>query len=120
MASVISRYVAPYAWQITKFADKAKKKLISKIVIVISKAVQKSLRYFNGTAISTSRATPSSVNFDLDLNDLESAMLWPGSALQYCSKLTDVFEKVLLQSAKIYIGNTTSGSLAIHACVLLI
>ena len=75
MASVISRYIAPYPLQMTKFADKANKKLISEIVIVISKAVQKSIRYFNGTVIFTSRATPSSVNFDLNLNDLESTML---------------------------------------------
>ena len=93
MASVISRYIAPYALQMTKFADKANKKLIPKIVIAISKAVQKSLRYFNGTVISISRATPSSVNFDLNWNDLESSMLWLGSALQYCSKLTDVLKK---------------------------
>ena len=61
--------------------------LTSQLFNGISRVLQKLLKYFNGTIISTSFALPSArifpVIFILDLNDLESARL---SSLYYCHK----------------------------------
>ena len=59
--------------------------LTSQLINGISRVLQKLLRYFNGTIISTAfsllAAGDFSVIFLLDLNDLESAKLSFGSSL---------------------------------------
>ena len=60
-------------------------RLTSQLINDISRVVQKLLKYFNGTIISTSFSLPVaaafSVIFTLDLNDSESAKLSFGSSL---------------------------------------
>ena len=69
--------------------------LISQLINAILRVIQKLLKYFFGTIISTSFVLPSagvfSVIFILDLNDSESVKLLFGSSLLYCHKLPDVF-----------------------------
>ena len=60
-------------------------RLTSQLINDISRVVQKLLKYFNGTIISTAFSLPVaaafSVIFTLDLNDSESAKLSFGSSL---------------------------------------
>ena len=60
-------------------------RLISKLINEISRVLQKFLKYFNGTVISTSFVLSSvkvfPVIFILDLNDSESVKLSFGSSL---------------------------------------
>ena len=76
--------------------DHVKKRLISQLINDISRVLQKLLKYFNGTIISTSFVFPLlgvfPVIFTLDLNDSEFARLSFGSSLYYCLKLPGVFE----------------------------
>ena len=60
------------------------------------------------------------VNFDLNVNDLESVMLSFGSFGQYCHKLPDASEKLWLYSIKLYIDIVTSRSLTLSTNVLFI
>ena len=68
-----------------EFYDKVKIRLISQLINGISRALQKLLKYFNSTIISTSFVLPPAgvlpVIFTLDLNDSESAKLSFGSSL---------------------------------------
>ena len=65
-------------------------KLASPLIKGISRVLQKLLKYFNGTIISTSFSLPSlgvfPVIFILDLNDSESAKLSFGSSLYIATK----------------------------------
>ena len=60
-------------------------RLTSQLVNGISRVLQKLLKCFNGTIISTSFILPPAgvfpVTFDLDLNDLESIKVSFGSSL---------------------------------------
>ena len=71
-------------------------KLISQLINDISRVLEKLLKYFNVTIISTSFVLPSarvfSVIFVLDLNDSESVRLSIDSSLKYFHKFLDVFE----------------------------
>ena len=70
--------------------------LTSQLINRISRVLQKLLKYFNATIVSTFFVFPSSgvfpVIFILDLNGSESAKLSLGSSLHYRHKLPDVFE----------------------------
>ena len=94
--SVISNAPAPLELVITQVDDYAKIRLTSKLIKGISRVLQKLLKYFSGTIISTSFTLlllgVFPVIFILDLNDLESSILLSsGSSLKYCRKLPDVF-----------------------------
>ena len=59
-------------------ADQVNMKLISQLISSISRVLQKLLKYFNGTAVSTFPTLASLilfVNFGLNLNDSKSVML---------------------------------------------
>ena len=64
---------------ITQADDHVKMRLISQLIRGISRVLQKLLKYFNGTAISTFFVLPSTgvhlVNYVLDLNNSESAIV---------------------------------------------
>ena len=79
---------------ITQVDDHVKMRLTSQLINGFSRVLQKLLRYFNGTIISTSFSLPIaglfSVIFILDLKDSESAKLSFGLSLYYCHKLPDV------------------------------
>ena len=90
---------------ITKFPDHVKISSTSQLIKGISRVLQKLLKYFSGTIISTFSMSPSSlvlpIIFDLKLS--ESVSLAPlkitiplllftaGISLQYCHILPDVF-----------------------------
>ena len=77
--SVISNVPAPVELVITQVDDHVKIKLASQLIKGVSIVLQKLLRYFNGTIISTSFSLPAAgdfpVIFILDLRDSESAKL---------------------------------------------
>ena len=91
---------------IIQLSDQSKISSISQLIKGISRFLQKLLRYFNGTIISTFFMSPSSlvvpIIFYLKLS--ESVSLAPlkiiilpslfiaGISLQYCHRLPDVFE----------------------------
>ena len=81
---------------ITQVDDHVKTRLISQLINDISRVLEKLLKYFNVTIISTSFVLPSarvfSVIFVLDLNDSESVRLSIDSSLKYFHKFLDVFE----------------------------
>ena len=81
---------------ITQVDDHVKMRLTSQLINGFSRVLQKLLRYFNGTIISTSFSLPIaglfSVIFILDLKDSESAKLSFGLSLYYCHKLPDVWD----------------------------
>ena len=88
-----------------QYTDQIRSRLISELTKSISRSLQKLLMYFNGAAISpfTVLALPILfVNLDLALNYSES--LSPGSSLEYCYKLPEVFAQLKLRSIKLYIG----------------
>ena len=70
---------APVELVITQVDDHVKSSLTSELIKGISRVLQKLLKYFSGTIISTSFSLLSSGVFPviliLDLNDLESARL---------------------------------------------
>ena len=70
---------------ITQVDDHAKIRITSQLINGISRVLQKILKYFNGTIISTSFVLPSAgvspVIFTLDVNDSEPAKLSFGSSL---------------------------------------
>ena len=90
----------------TKFADQVKIRLTSQLIKGISRVLQKLLKYFNGTIISTLFISPSSsywpVNFVLKLNQsvalaplkltISPLLFTAGISLRYCHKLPDVFK----------------------------
>ena len=65
--------------------DHVSLRLISQLISVISRILQKLLKYFNGTAILTSFVLPSAgffpVNYALNLNDSKFAKVAFGSSL---------------------------------------
>ena len=69
---------------ITQVDDHVKMRLTSQLIEGISSVLQKLLKYFNGTIISTSFSLPLlgvfPVTFILELNDSESATLSFGSS----------------------------------------
>ena len=82
-------------------------RLISQLIKGISRVLQKSLKYYNGTIISTYFLPPSAVSpviFCLNLKEallllaaaeklaIAPAFFRAGSSLMYCHKLPDVFE----------------------------
>ena len=83
--SVISNFPSPVELTITQVDDHVKIKLTSQLIKGISIVLQKLLKYFNGTIISTSFSIPLAgvlpVIFILDLNYLEFANLLFGSSL---------------------------------------
>ena len=70
---------------ITQSLDHVKIRLTSQLIIGISSVLQKLLKYFNGTIISTSFVLPAAgvlpVIFNLDLNDSEPVKLSFGLSL---------------------------------------
>ena len=96
MVSLILNFVYPVAEEITQAGDHVKIRLTSQLINGISRVLQKLLKYFNGTIISTSFVLPAAgvfpVIFILDLNDSDCVMLLFGSSLWYYHKLPDVFE----------------------------
>ena len=71
--SVIANFPSPVELVITQFLDHVKIRLTSQLINGISSVLQKLLKYFSGTIISTSFVLPSSGVFPvictLDLND---------------------------------------------------
>ena len=69
--------------------------LTSQLIKGTSRVLQKLLKYFSGTIISTFFSLPAAgvfpVIFILDLNHSESSRLSSGSCLKYCHKHPDVF-----------------------------
>ena len=94
--SVIANSVASVAEEIAQFLDQVKIRLISQLIHDILRAIQKLLKYFNGTDISKYFVLRSSGVFPviliLDLNDSDSVILSFDSSLYYCLKLPNVFE----------------------------
>ena len=92
---------------ITQFADHVKISLTLQLIKGISRVFQKSLKYFNGTIISTS-IIPTSLDWPvtlvLKLNEsvkvalvalkstIAPSLFTTDISLQYCYKLPDVFE----------------------------
>ena len=80
-----SNLPAPVELVITQVDDHVKMRLTSQLINGISRVLQKLLKYFNGTIISTSFVLPIAgvfpVIFTLDLNDSESAKLSFDSSL---------------------------------------
>ena len=104
--------------------------LILQLINGISRALQKLLKYFNGTIISRSFVplpTIWPVIFCLNLNEsvlsgklsIAPTPVKVGSSLIY-HKLQDVFNELSLYFIKLYIGITTSTFLALSICVLYI
>ena len=95
-ASVILNFPSPVELVITQSLDQVKIRLTSQLINGISSVLQKLLKYFNGTIISTSFVLSSAgvfpVIFILALNDSDLTKLLFGSSLYYCHKLPDVFE----------------------------
>ena len=83
--SAISNFPTPVELVITQVDDHVKMRLISQLINGISRVLQKLLKYFNGTIISTSFVLPAAgvfpVIFILDLNDSDCVMLSLGSSL---------------------------------------
>ena len=83
--SVILHFVCPFAEEITQVGDHVKVKLTSQLISGISRVLQKLLKYFNGTIISTSFVLPVAgafpVIFILNLNDSDCVMLLFGLSL---------------------------------------
>ena len=65
--SVILNFVFPVAVEITQFSDQVKMRLISQLINGISGVLQKLLKYFKGTAISTSFVFPAAGVFPVIL-----------------------------------------------------
>ena len=82
---VIANFPSPAKLVITQSLDHVKIRLTSQLINGISSVLQKLLKYFSGTIISTSFVFPLlgvfPVIFTLDLNDSEFAMLSLGSSL---------------------------------------
>ena len=80
-----SNLPAPVELVITQVDDHVKMRLTSQLINGISRVLQKLLKYFNGTIISTSFVLPAAgvfpVIFILDLNDSDCVMLSLGSSL---------------------------------------
>ena len=83
--SVIANFPSPVELVITQSLDHVKIRLTSQLINSTSSVLQKLLKYFNGTIISTSIVLPATgvfpVIFSLDLNDSESVKLSFGSSL---------------------------------------
>ena len=79
--SVTANISAPIESVIRQFADQVSCRLIPQLTQGISSFLQKLLKYFNGTAISTPFVLPSA----------ESVMLSFRSSLECCNKLLNVF-----------------------------
>ena len=77
--SFISNFPSPVELVITQSLDQVKIRLTSQLIKRISRVLQKLLKYFHGTIISTSFVFPSAgvypVIFILDLNDSEFAII---------------------------------------------
>ena len=70
-------------------------RLISQLIKGISRVLQELLKCVNGAAIfAFYNASIISLckNFDLNLNDSNSVVIFFGSSLQYSHKLPDIFE----------------------------
>ena len=87
--------LAPVEMVMAQVDDHFKITLISQVIKVISRVLQKLLKYFDGTAILTFFVLPSAgilpVIFILGLNNSESAKLVFGS-LKYGHKHKGIFE----------------------------
>ena len=86
LVSVIAKVVALSPSQITQFDDLVNITYVSQLINDILPVLPKLLRYFNGTTASISTVPSLPIlfaNIDLNLNNLESAMLSSDSSLQY-------------------------------------
>ena len=106
VVSVIANFSTPAESVITQVDEQVRMRLVSQLIKGISRVLQKLLKYFSGIIISTFSMCLSSlvlpIIFDVKLN--ESVSLVPskikilpssftaGISLQYCLKLSDVFE----------------------------
>ena len=83
--SVIAKAPAPVELVIMQVDDHVKMRLISQLIDEISRVLQKLVKCFNGTAISTFFVLPSAglfpVIFILDLKNSESAKVLCSSSL---------------------------------------
>ena len=77
--SLILSFVSPVAEEVIQFDDQVKIRLTSQLTNDISRVLQKLLKFFNGTIISTSFLLPAAgvfpVIFISDLNDSDCVML---------------------------------------------
>ena len=96
--TVISKIATLFPFKVIQFDDQVKIILILQLIKGISRALQKLLKYFNGTAISAFIISALLVLpniLDLKLHDSDSviaALFNGGSSLQNWYKLPDVFE----------------------------
>ena len=78
------KFVFSVAEEITNFFDQIKMRSIWQLINCIARVLQKLLKYFNGTSISTFFVLPLSGVFPviliLDLNDSDSVILSFGSS----------------------------------------
>ena len=85
LVSIIVNVPGPVESIITQFTNHVRTRVISKLIKGISNVLQKLLKYFNSTAISTSFVLPAvgflPVIFPLNLNDSESVIVAFGSYL---------------------------------------
>ena len=83
--SVIASFVSPVAEEIIQSSDQVRMRLISQLIKGISRVLQKLLKYFNGTDISTSVVLPAApvfpVIFSLGLSNSEFSKVVFGSTL---------------------------------------
>ena len=93
-------------YTVTQFVDQVEIRLTSQLIKSISRVLQKLLKYFNGTIISTLSIFPPLLVwpgfFALELNEsvalvslkltISSSLFTTGMSLQYCRKLPDVFK----------------------------
>ena len=81
---VITNFLASIAAETTPSADQVRMRLILQLISGISRLIQKLLKYFNGTAISTSFTFPLFGLFPLisvlNLNYSESVIIEYGSS----------------------------------------
>ena len=99
-------------------------RLTLQLISGISIVLQKLLKYFKGTIISTFFLLKSlgafPIIFILNFSDSESVKLLFRSSLYNCHKVPDVFELLSLYCIKLYIGIPISISLALSISVLFI
>ena len=115
----------------TQFADQPKRRLISQLIKGILRVLQKLLRHFNATIISTSCAvivclTCSfffTIKWISDTSHIKpnnnTIIIYNWLSLQYCHEVPHVF-KLSLYSIKSYIDNYTLTSSALSICALFI
>ena len=125
-------WAATLVTAIMQFLDQFRSRLISQLIKGTWRVLQKLLRHFNGTIISTFSVPlfPAWSFFFYCFKWVSISIIFikiinitiiskAGLFLQYCHKTPYVFEKLSLYSIKLYIEITTSISWASSNCILL-